>query len=597
MPSAPASKPHTPFDPRQLAEAIGNIAGRSHALMENFLKAGPAMDAAALDPLGVGKAFLDLTAAMMANPQALVEAQMAAWNAYMNLWFGTANRLMGGSNGNGKPASGADRRFRHEAWESNPFFDFIRQSYLVAAETIQNTVAKAGGLDEKTTRKVHFFTKQFVDALSPTNFIMTNPEVLEATIQSSGENLLRGLRNFVEDFDVQKGRLRIRMTDDKAFELGRNVATSPGKVVFQNQLIQLIQYAPATAQVHRRPLLVMPPWINKYYVLDLQPKNSFIKWLVEQGHTVFVISWVNPDGTLADVDFQDYVFLGPLAALEAIEQATGEREVNVVGYCIGGTLLAGALAYMAAKGDTRIVSATFLTSLLDFSEPGDLGVFVDEGQLRSLESSMSERGFHEGAEMATTFNMLRSNDLIWSFFVNHYLLGKDPVPFDLLYWNSDSTRLPAKMHSTYLRAMYLENRFCKPGGMTIGDVAINLRDIRTPAYFLSTEEDHIAPWKSTFAGAKLLTGAVRFVLGKSGHIAGVVNPPAANKYGYFAGPEIGGAAGEWLARATRHDGSWWPDWQRWVAQYAGDDVPARRPGDGKLTVIEDAPGSYVKKRL
>jgi polyhydroxyalkanoate synthase len=586
-----------PFDPTQLAQAVANIAGRSHELMEKFLKPRNPLDPVSADPLGVGKAFLDLTAAMMANPHKLLEAQAAAWNAYVALWFGVANRVLGGGQDPDPAGPGRDRRFRHEAWDTNPFFDFIRQSYLVAAETIQNAVARTEGLDEKTARKVHFYTKQFVDAMSPTNFVLTNPEVLEATVKTGGENLLRGLRHFVEDFDVETGRLRIRMTDEKAFTLGENIATTLGKVVYQNPLMQLIQYAPTTAQVHRRPLLVIPPWINKYYILDLQPKNSFVKWLVGQGHTVFMISWVNPDESLADIDFQDYVFEGPLAALDAIERATGEREVNVIGYCIGGTLLAGVLAYLAAKGDARIVSATFLTTMLDFSEPGDLGVFIDEQQLRSLEQSMSERGYHEGAEMATTFNLLRANDLIWSFFVNHYLLGKEPVPFDLLYWNSDSTRMPAKMHSTYLRTMYLENRFSQPGGMSIADVPIDLRAIRTPAYFLSTEEDHIAPWESTYAGARLLSGPVRFVLGKSGHIAGVVNPPAANKYGYYTGPDVGCAPMEWVARATSHEGSWWPDWQRWVSQFTGTPVAARHPGDRGLEVIEDAPGSYVRVRV
>ncbi len=591
--------PNNPFnmDPDQLTQAIGNIAGQSHTIMENFLKSSPPVDTANMDPMGVGKAFMELTAAMMANPQKLVDAQMAAWNAYTNLWFGTAARMMGGGNTAEPPAPDTDRRFRHEAWSSNPFFDFIKQSYLVAGETIQNAVASTEGLDEKTARKVHFYTKQFVDAMSPTNFALTNPEVLEATVASGGENLLRGLRNFTEDFDAKKGRLRTRMTDERAFELGKNVATTPGKVIFQNKLMQLIQYLPATSQVKRRPLLVMAPWINKFYILDLQPKNSFIKWLVGQGHTVFVVSWVNPDATHANIDFQDYIFQGPLAALDAIEQATGEKKVNVIGYCIGGTLLAGTLAYMAVKDDKRIASATFLTALLDFTEPGDLGVFVDEQQLRTLEATMNERGFHDGSEMSTSFNLLRSNDLIWSFFVNHYLLGKDPVPFDLLYWNSDSTCMPAKMHSTYMRAMYLENRFCKPGGMTVGDVAINLRDIHTPAYFISTEEDHIAPWESTFTGAKLLSGPVRFVLGKSGHIAGVVNPPAANKYGYYTGPDATGTAMDWIARATPHEGSWWSDWETWVQRHSGGEAEARQPGDGKLKIIEDAPGSYVRKRI
>ncbi len=466
----------------------------------------------------------------------------------------------------------------------------------MTANTIQTLVKDVDGMDEKTARKAAFFTRQFIDAMSPGNFIHTNPEVIEHTLSSNGQNLLNGLKNFCEDFDSDTGQLRIRMADLDAFELGRNVAVSPGKVIYQNRLMQLIQYAPTTKEVNKRPLLIIPPWINKYYILDLQPKNSLVKWLTGQGHTVFMISWVNPDETLRDLDFQDYIFEGPLAALDAIEQATGENEINTIAYCIGGTLLSALLAYMQVKGDQRIKSATFMTTLIDFSDPGDLGVFVDQEQLNHLEEKMNSKGYHDGKDMAMTFNMLRANDLIWSFYINNYLLGKSALEFDLLYWNSDSTRMPAKMHSTYLRKMYLENQFKDPGGIIIGDVPIDLSCITIPCYFISTEDDHIAPWRSTYLGAQLLSGPVRFILGKSGHIAGIINHPDANKYGYYTGPAPEMDAEEWYSQTKLHDGSWWPDWNNWITAYAGGKVPARVPGQGGLEVIEDAPGAYVKVR-
>ncbi|HKK15057.1 MAG TPA: alpha/beta fold hydrolase, partial [Gammaproteobacteria bacterium] len=412
-----------------------------------------------LDPLGLNKAVMELTSNLMRNPDKLMQAQVNSWNSYMNLWTGSLNRWMGGET---KPVTRPekhDRRFRHEAWEINPYFDFIKQSYLITANTILESLEIAEELDHKTARKLEFYTRQYVNAMSPSNFAHTNPEVIEAALESRGDNLFNGLKNFIRDFDHKTGRLHISMTDKKAFELGENVATTPGKIVFQNELMQLIQYEPSTAEVNKTPLLIIPPWINKYYVLDMQPKNSFIKWCVDQGHTVFVISWVNPDASLRDMDFQDYMFKGVLAAMEAIEQGTGEKQVNAIGYCIGGTLLSATLAYLTAKKINRIRSATFFVTMIDFSEPGDLGVFVDEEQLTNLEKQMNELGYHDGKKMAMSFNMLRSNDLIWSFYVNNYLLGKEPFPFDLLYWNSDSTRMPAKMHSTYLRKMYLENVF------------------------------------------------------------------------------------------------------------------------------------------
>jgi polyhydroxyalkanoate synthase len=389
------------------------------------------------------------------------------------------------------------------------------------------------------------------------------------------------------------------MTDESAFQLGRNVATTPGKVVHQTPLMQLIQYQPTTQEVHKRPLVIIPPWINKYYILDLREKNSFIRWAVAQGHTVFVLSWVNPDARLAQKGFDDYMREGALAAFDAIEKATGERQVNAIGYCLGGTLLGATLGYLSNTQQNRVASATFFVSLLDFSEPGELGVFIDEQQVANLEKKMNERGYLEGSEMAGTFNLLRANDLVWSFVVNNYLLGKDPFPFDLLYWNADSTRMPARMHSFYLRNMYIKNLLAEPGGIELDGVPIDLGTVRAPAYFISTVEDHIAPWKTTYKGAKYLGSAqrraVRFVLGGSGHIAGIVNPPAAKKYHYWVNDALPDTADEWFAGAKQIPGSWWEDWQAWMEQQnAGEPkVPARIPANA----LEDAPGSYASLRI
>jgi len=362
-------------------------------------------------------------------------------------------------------------------------------------------------------------------------------------------------------------------------------------------MMQLLQYAPSTETVRKRPLLVFPAWINRFYILDLQPKNSFVKWAVDQGHTVFLMSWVNPDESYADKTFDEYLLKGPVAALDAIEQATGEKEVNAVGWCIGGTLLGITAAYMAAKQDKRIVSATCFTSMLDFTDPGEIGVFIDEAQIDLLEKHMRHKGLLEGHHLAEAFSMLRENDLIWSFFVKDYLLGQEPTPFDILYWNSDSTNMPAAMHTYYVRNMYLHNRLREPDGITLAGEGIDLRRITIPMYFLSASEDHIAPWKSTYAGTQLVSGLVRFVLGASGHIAGAMNHPAAKKYCYWTNDTIAATPDEWLAGTERHEGSWWGDWDQWVSQFAGNSVPARQPGDGALKPIEDAPGSYVRVRL
>ncbi len=582
-------------DPVQWSRDIAEIAERSQRLVLEFLARQSGNGVGMADPLNVAGAFLDMTSRLMANPEKLIQAQMSLWQDYLALWQRTAERFWSGKAEQPmvEPSPG-DRRFKDAAWSDGTLFDFIKQSYLLTARWLQSTVKEVDGLDDRTARKVDFYTRQFVDAMAPSNFLLTNPEVLRTTIETGGENLVTGLKHVLEDLERGKGRLMIKMTDMDAFKIGENIAVTPGKVVYQNGLMQLLQYAPTTATVKRRPLLIMPPWINKYYILDLRPRNSFIKWAVDQGHTVFVVSWVNPDEHLARKGFDDYMLEGPLAALDAMEAATGEREANVIGYCLGGTLLAATLAYMAEKGDDRIASATYFVALTDFAEPGELSVFIDEDQLHALEERMRAQGFLAGSDMATTFNMLRANDLIWSFVVNNYLLGKEPFPFDLLYWNSDSTRMPAAMHSFYLRNMYQENKLVVPGGISLCGVPIDLGKVAVPSFLLSTREDHIAPWRSTYAATQIYKGPVKFVLAASGHIAGVVNPPGQGKYGHWQGGKLPRNPEEWLKGAKYHEDSWWPSWEKWIAKYAGGEVPARQPGDGKLRPIEDAPGSYVR---
>ncbi len=583
------------LDPVEMSKSMANIAERSQKLVTDFLaRQQDDTGGGAVDPLNIGAAFMEMTARMMADPAKLVQAQIGLWQDYMMLWQSAAQRMMGHEADPVAAPDKGDRRFKDEAWDENQLFDFVKQSYLLTARWMQSTVNDVEGLDDKTAQKVDFYTRQFVDAMAPSNFVLTNPEVLRATLESGGENLVKGLENLLEDLDKGKGRLKIKMTDQEAFEFGKNIAVTPGKVVYQNDLMQLIQYQPSTEKVYKRPLLIIPPWINKYYILDLREKNSFVKWAVDQGFTVFMISWVNPDEKLAAKTFEDYMVEGPLAALEAVEKATGEKDANVIGYCLGGTLLACTLAYMANKGDERVKAATFFTTMTDFTDAGELGVFIDEAQLAALEEKMNERGYLEGSEMATTFNMLRANDLIWSFVVNNYLLGKDPFPFDLLYWNADSTRMPAAMHSFYLRKMYQENLLKKPGGITLKGEPIDLGKIKIPTCIISTREDHIAPWKSTYAATQLFGGPVRFILAASGHIAGVVNPPAGGKYAYWTNSKNPKDPETWLKGAEEHPGSWWPEWAKWLTQKGRQKVDARTPGDGKLKVIEDAPGSYVR---
>jgi polyhydroxyalkanoate synthase subunit PhaC len=594
---APAH-PGAGFDPVKLAESLASAAEKSARLMGDFASRNAGKQAAvASDELGLGKAFMELAAKMLANPARIAEGQINLWRDYMSLWQASMLRMIGAPAVPVAEPTRGDKRFRDAGWHEYVLFDYVKQSYLITARWLHEQVASVEGLSEPAKKKVDFFTRQYIDALAPSNFALTNPEVFRETVASGGQNLVRGLINLLDDIERGNGQLRISMTDTKAFELGVNIATTPGKVVFQNELMQLIQYEPTTARTWKRPLLIMPPWINKYYILDLREKNSFIRWAVNEGMTVFVISWVNPDERLAHKDFEDYLVEGPLAALDAIEEATGEPDANVIGYCLGGTLLAAALGYLAAKKQQkRIASATYMTALIDFSAAGELEVFIDEAQVASLERKMAERGYLEGSEMANTFNLLRANDLIWSFVINNYLLGRDPFPFDLLHWNCDSTRMPAQMHSYYLRKMYMENRLREPGGLTLAGIPIDVSKVTVPSYFVSAIEDHIAPWKTTYAGPGLMKGRSRFVLSGSGHIAGMINPPAANKYGYWTNDARADDADAWFADAQQHDGSWWADWRAWVAPWLDREVPARTPGMGKLPVIEAAPGAYARLR-
>lgn len=549
------------------------------------------------DALSFAESLLHVLRTTHVDTESLATSQLGLMQDHMKLLQSMTGKLLGKSTRDYIEASPKDRRFKDDAWANNPLFDYLKQSYLINARWMQQSLGSIQGLDQHTAHKLSFFTRQLVDAMSPSNFLLTNPEAVRMTLESNGGTMVRGLEQLLADIERGEGNLRISMTDESAFELGRDLAATPGSVVYENDLMQLIQYAPVTEQVYQVPLLLVPAWINKYYILDLKPENSLVKWLTEQGYTVFVISWANPDEKLGRKTFDDYLREGPLAALDVIERITGSNTTSLMGYCLGGTLTAITLAYLRATGQKeRVSSATYLTTLVDFAEAGDLKVFIDETQLQALEQRMSERGYLEGSDMAQTFNMLRSNDLIWSFVVNNYLLGKQPFPFDLLYWNSDSTRMPATMHAFYLRHMYQRNDLVKPGGITLGGVPINLGKIDVPSYVLSTREDHIAPWISTYAATQIYDGKTVFTLADSGHVAGVINAPSKNKYCFWSSSELPPTADAWLKIAKEHAGSWWPHWHAWQQKMAGKKVKARKPGSTKYKPIEAAPGRYAKIR-
>lgn len=531
----------------------------------------------------------------MSDPQRAIEAQSRLWSGFLSLWNSSLKRMMGEPAGPAATPDPRDKRFGDPEWNDNQFFDFVKQIYLITSRWAEQLVVEAADLDEHTRHKAEFYVRQIANALSPSNFVLTNPELLRETLESNGENLVRGMKLLAEDIAAGKGELKIRQSDPTKFRVGENLALTPGKVIAQNDVCQVIQYTPTTETVLKRPLMIVPPWINKYYILDLNPEKSFIRWAVDQGHTVFVISWVNPDARQAQKSFEHYMREGVLETLDVIKRATRAEEVNAIGYCVGGTLLAVTLAYMAATGDERIRSATFFTTQVDFTHAGDLKVFVDEEQIASVEKQMGEKGYLDGSRMASAFNLLRSNDLIWPYVVNNYLKGREPFPFDLLYWNSDSTRMPAANHSFYLRNCYLENRLAT-GRMEIAGTRLDLSRVTIPIYNLATREDHIAPPLSVFIGSQCFGGPVDYVLAGSGHIAGVVNPPAKAKYQFWTDGPPQGRFEDWLARAEEHPGSWWPHWDAWIRKLDAAQVKARKPGAYRMKILEDAPGSYVKAR-
>ena len=592
-------------DPAKVGDV--DIEALSRNLARLIEEGGKAL-AAYLKPREEGKIRGDLTEGLtdavktvgrvaeywMSDPQRAIELQTSLGRAYLDLWAGAVKRMAGEQPEPVVAPDPRDKRFSDPEWSQNQFFDFLKQAYLLTAQWTDRLVKDAAGIDEHTRKKAEFYVKQIANAISPSNFVLTNPELLRETLSSNGENLVRGMHMLSEDIKAGQGVLKIRQSDPSMFDVGKNLATTPGKVVFQNELMQLIQYQATTKNTLKLPLLIVPPWINKFYILDLAPEKSFIKWCVDQGITVFVISWVNPDARLASKSFEEYMREGVITAINTVEAITGEKQLNAIGYCVGGTLLAITLAYFAAKKQNRVKSATLFTAQVDFTYAGDLMVFVDEERIRQLETHMKEQGYLEASRMANTFNMLRSNDLIWPYIINNYMRGKKPLPFDILYWNSDATRMPAANHSFYLRNCYLDNKLTK-GEMEIADIRLDLRKVTVPVYNLATREDHIAPAKSVLYGSQYFGGPVKYVLAGSGHIAGVVNPPSKPKYQYWTGDKPNGESVEtWMKSAAEHPGSWWPDWLDWLKALDAETVSARKIGGGKFKPIEDAPGSYVK---
>lgn len=588
------------FDPLVFSRNMTEAFVRAQHIASDYMgkQASPTMDTP-LDPLNIAEAFSALYTSLLSDPEALMKRQVGWWQDYTELCHYATRRMLGDKEAEPLVVGGQDRRFKGDSWQDHGVFDVIQQSYLMMSNALKALGEEAQNLDPKAAHKVEFYLRQLSDALSPSNFLLTNPEVLQATLDNNAENLLAGLKNLEED--MQRGN--IRMADEHAFEVGKNIAISPGYVVYKNELMELIQYSPTTEQVYETPILMIPAWINKFYILDLGAQNSMVAWLVSQGHTVFVISWVNPDASLAEKNFEDYMTLGPLAALEVIEKRTGSPNTHVLGYCLGGTLLAVTLAWLHAKGRQDVVaSATYLTTMVDFADAGDLSVFVDEQQLECLDARLKKQGYLDGREMSMTFNLLRANDLIWSFVINNYLLGKEPFPFDLLYWNADSTRMPAAMHRFYMRHMYLQNDLVKQEGITIAGVPIDVRSITTPSFILSTREDHIAPWQSTYKATQLYQGPVEFVLADSGHVAGVISSPSKNKYGYWKVADAGKAQSHpenpesWLLNAEEQSGSWWLYWHAWLHGQSKTQVPARHFTAAEKKKLVAAPGEYVRVR-
>jgi len=587
------------FDPEAFAMNIAKAMENSGRALAAYLKpreSGELKDNPPSEIAEVIKTFSAVAEYWLTDDARSSDLQTRIAKDYLDLWGSSVRRLAGEEVRPAIEPSPRDKRFKDPEWKSNQFFDFVMQLYLLTTRWAQDLVRDAEGVDPHTRKKAEFYMQQITNAIAPSNFVLTNPEVLRETLSSNGQNLVRGMTMLAEDIEAGHGTLRIRQSDPSNLTVGVNMATTPGKVIFQNELMQLIQYDPATENVLRTPLLIVPPWINKFYILDLRPEKSFIKWCVDQGITVFVISWVNPDRDLGKKTFEDYMKHGPLTAMDVIEKVTGEMKIHTAGYCVGGTLLATTLAWLAEKRRVRVTSATFFAAQVDFTHAGDLLVFVDEDQISALERDMQEAGVLEGSKMAMAFNMLRSNDLIWSYVVSNYLKGQPPSSFDLLHWNSDATRMPAANHSYYLRNCYLENRL-STGSMVMDDTRLDLSKVKVPVYNLATREDHIAPAESVLYGSQFFGGPVKFVLSGSGHIAGVVNPPSGGKYQFWTNDNIKDVSlADWIKGAQEHKGSWWPDWRAWLESIEAEQVPARAVGSETMPPIEDAPGSYVRVR-
>ena len=537
------------------------------------------------------------TGAMDNSPRLLIAQQTNFWQQQLHLWQNTLIQ----ASGNKPPAvitpQKGDKRFVDDEWSSNPLFNHLKQSYLLTVDSVMDVIDHAKGIDDKTRQRLSFFTRQWLNAIAPSNFLWSNPEILRLTVESGGQNLIKGLQQFTEDLEKSAQLLHISMTDKSAFKLGKNIATTPGKVVFRNRMFELIQYTPTTAKVNKRPLLIVPPWINKFYIMDLKQKNSYIRWALDEGHSVFVISWVNPTRAYKDVGMDTYMHEGLLTALDVVQSITGEPDANVIGYCIGGILLALTLSWLTEnKQADRIASATFWTTIFDFSDPGDLGVFLDDRVVDTLEKEEAHQGVFDGRMMGVAFSLLRENSLYWNYYIQNYLKGERPTPFDLLYWNSDCTNVTAALHSFVLRDLYLDNKMIKKSQLSFDGVKIDLSKVTTPCYVVAALQDHIAKWKGSYQATQVLSGDVTFVLGESGHIAGIINPPT-GKYGFYTHDEYPANPDDWFDNATKQDRSWWLHWAEWVEQYDAGKVDGRQPGvdhAGKpWTTLCDAPGKYV----
>lgn len=545
---------------------------------------------AIFDPEVMGEVFTKAMIHMSEKPEKIWELQQQHLKDVQSVWHNVMAKIQGQSPKPLFEIDSKDKRFINPLWQDNPVFYFMQQLYFVNSRLLREVMANVEGIDSKTSHKLEFYTRHIIDAMAPTNFPLTNPDVLEETFQSGGENLIQGFKNYLRD--TVNGQVQVRMTDMEAFTIGKDIAATPGKVVFRNDLFELIYYTPTTKTVMATPLLILPPWINKYYIFDLKPENSFVRWAVSMGVPVFIVSWVNPDERHAHKTLTDYVLEGAKTAMEQVLKITRKKQLNMMGYCTGGILLNCMLTYLKAKKKNPVKSATVVATPVDFREAGDLLVYVCEQQLKKLQAHVKKKGFLEGQSMVQSFNLLRANDLIWSFYVNNYLMGKEPMPFDMLHWNCDAVRMPATMHTDYLRWMYLENRLMKPGGISIEDIPVDLKTISVPMFIMAAIDDHIAPWRAVYPLTQYPQGQTQFVLSGSGHVAGVFNHPEKNKYHHWFSSVLPQSPDEWLENAEKTQGSWWPVWRNWLEQFSGGFESPQKIDES--LILEDAPGSYVK---